>query len=354
MKALCLHEATGPQNARLQDVPTPQPAPGEVRVGLVAASLNHREFWISRGMYPGMALPTTMGADGAGVIDAVGEGVDKALIGRETVLYPALNWGPDHRFPTSRFGLLGMPGPGHDRRAYLRAGRECSGKAGRAVVRGGRGVAGSRGDRIPRADLCGQAASRRDGAGHRHRRRGGIAGTCCLRAPWVPSVFVTSGSEASLAQGRAALGAAGGVNYKDEGWRKTIGKMTGGIDVVIDGAPASSVANYFRALNPGARVVVYGSTGGGAFQVNAPELFLKYVSVVGTAMGDLEDFRAMITFAATHGIKAPVDRSFAFDEAPAALQYLDTASWLRQGDRADRTMSAPRTPCSTSPARRCW
>jgi zinc-binding alcohol dehydrogenase/oxidoreductase len=323
MRALCLHQATGPQNARLEDVATPQPVAGEVRVRLVAASLNHRELWISRGMYPGMALPTTMGADGAGVIDAVGEGVDKALIGRETVLYPALNWGPDHRFPTSRFGLLGMPGPG------TIAEHICA-PAENAVEKPA-ALSFEEAAALPVAGVTAFRALTYAGklqAGETVLVTGiggGLASLALLFARAMGAkVFVTSGSEASLARA-TALGAAGGVNYKDEGWRKTIGKMTGGIDVVIDGAPASSVANYFRALNPGARVVVYGSTGGGAFQVNAPELFLKYVSVVGTAMGDLEDFRAMITFAATHGIKAPVDRSFAFDEAPAALQYLDTA-----------------------------
>jgi NADPH:quinone reductase-like Zn-dependent oxidoreductase len=104
-----------------------------------------------------------------------------------------------------------------------------------------------------------------------------------------------------------------------------VGKLTGGIDVAIDGAPAGGVANYFRALKPGARVVVYGSTGGAGFEVNAPELFLKYVSVLGTSMGNVDDFRAMIGFAAAHAIRAPVDRIFPLDEAAAALQHLETA-----------------------------
>ena len=44
------------------------PGPGEVRVALKAAALNHRELWISRGLYPGMVLPSGLGADGAGVL----------------------------------------------------------------------------------------------------------------------------------------------------------------------------------------------------------------------------------------------------------------------------------------------
>jgi NADPH:quinone reductase-like Zn-dependent oxidoreductase len=323
MKALRLHEASGVQNARLEDVPTPVPAAGEVRVRLVAAALNHRELWIARGMYPGMALPTTMGADGAGVIEAVGDGVDAALLGRETVLYPALNWGADRRFPTSRFGLLGMPGPG-TLADYICVPAEnavekppaLSFEAAAALP-----VAGVTAFRALSfvAKLQPGETVLVTGIG------GGVASLALLFARAMGArVFVTSGSEASIAQA-VALGAAGGVNYKDEGWRKTIGKLTGGIDVVIDGAPASSLANYIRALNPGARVVLYGSTGGAAVQINAPELFLKYLTILGTSMGDPDDFRAMIAFAAAHGIRAPVDRVFALSEAAEALQYLETA-----------------------------
>src|ERR1700710_2295876 len=98
MKALVLAEAAGPESAQLQDVPVPTPQLGEVRVALRAASFNHRELWIARGQYPGMALPCVLGADGAGVVDAVGEGVEPGLIGREVVLYPGLHWGSDERF----------------------------------------------------------------------------------------------------------------------------------------------------------------------------------------------------------------------------------------------------------------
>ena len=74
-----LQETTdGPAAVRVAQVPTPLPGPGEVRVAIRAASVNHREMWIARGLYPGMNLPTTMGCDGAGVVDMLGEGVSGA------------------------------------------------------------------------------------------------------------------------------------------------------------------------------------------------------------------------------------------------------------------------------------
>ena len=112
MRALTLTAATGLDGVSLAEVPTGSPGPGEVRVALKAAALNHRELWITKGLYPGMVLPATLGCDGAGVVEAVGDGVDAALIGREVVLYPGLGWGDDPAYPAAAFGLLGMPGPG--------------------------------------------------------------------------------------------------------------------------------------------------------------------------------------------------------------------------------------------------
>jgi NADPH:quinone reductase-like Zn-dependent oxidoreductase len=73
----------------------------------------------------------------------------------------------------------------------------------------------------------------------------------------------------------------------------------------------------------GARVVVYGSTGGMSFPVNAPELFLKNVQVIGTNVGNPAEFAAMIAFVAEHRIEPVIDRTFTLEEAKAALAYLE-------------------------------
>jgi len=99
MKALYLETADGPESVSVREVETPTPKAGEVRVAIKAASLNHRELWIPRGEYPGMVLPATLGCDGAGVVDMLGDGVTSAKIGDEVVLYPGLNWGPSRRTP---------------------------------------------------------------------------------------------------------------------------------------------------------------------------------------------------------------------------------------------------------------
>jgi zinc-binding alcohol dehydrogenase/oxidoreductase len=94
MKALLLPEVGGPEKLKIEDIPTPTPAVGEVRVKLKCTALNRRDYWITVGAYPRINFPATAGADGAGVVDALGGGVDPSLMDQEVVIYPALQWGP--------------------------------------------------------------------------------------------------------------------------------------------------------------------------------------------------------------------------------------------------------------------
>tara|TARA_R110000772_G_scaffold268731_1_gene398339 strand:- start:47966 stop:48973 length:1008 start_codon:yes stop_codon:yes gene_type:complete len=321
MKALVLNAADGPKSAKIEQRDIPLPAAGEVRVAVKAASLNHRELFISRGMYPGMSLPAILGADGAGVIEAVGEGVDAARIGEEVVLYPAADWGDDERFPSSKFGLLGMPHPG-TLAEYI-----CV-SAGSAVAK-------------PECLTFGEAACLPVAALTAWRALtvkanvakgetvlvtgigGGVAVWALKFANALgATVYVTSGSDEKIAQA-VALGAAGGINYREEKWGKALAKLTGGIDVVIDGAPGGGIGQYVRSLNMGARAVIYGSTGKPDFNVMAPELFLRHASIIGTAMGTVDDFREMLIFVQENKLKPVIEKIFTLDDAGEALSYLE-------------------------------
>lgn len=320
MKALLLTSTEGPQSARLADVDEPEPGPGEVKVALHAASLNHRELWISRGLYPGMALPVILGADGAGVVVAAGEGADPALVGQEVVLYPASNWGDDEAWPGNGFGLLGMPGPG------TIAERICVPAAN--VFRKPAHLSHTQAAALPVAALTAfRALTVKAGvkAGDRVLVTGiggGVATFALLFAKAMGAqVLVTSGSEDTLAAAHAH-GADGIFNYRDDAWGKAL-RQACPIDVVFDGAPAAAFPTYARCLAMGARVVLYGSTGGAAFTASAPDLFLRHATVLGTAMGSPRDFGAMLDFVATHQLEPIIDRTFPLDEAREALLYLE-------------------------------
>lgn len=321
MKAFVLEAAAGPEAAKLTERPRPEPGHGEVSVALRAAALNHRELWISRGLYPGMTLPTVLGADGAGVVDGVGEGVPPDLIGREVVLYPGLNWGEDERFPGPSFGLLGMPGPGTVAETICVPAVNAFAKPAHldfvqaaalpvAALTAFRAVtikAGvSRGDNVLVT-----------GVG------GGVATFALLFAHALgANVYVTSGSREKIDKALES-GAVAGFDYRETDWGKRLRAASGGVDVVIDGSPASAYPGYGRALRNGARMVLYGSTGGTEFPVSAPELFLRHASIIGTAMGSPADFKAMLAFVEAHRIVPLIDRIFAFDQAPEALLHLE-------------------------------
>jgi NADPH:quinone reductase len=82
MKAIRVHEFGGPEVLKLEEVPTPRPAVGQVLVRIHAAGVNPYDTYMRSGTYAiKPPLPYTPGSDGAGVVEAVGEGVNKVKQG---------------------------------------------------------------------------------------------------------------------------------------------------------------------------------------------------------------------------------------------------------------------------------
>ena len=77
VKAIVIHEDGGPEVLRYEDVPDPEPAAGEVLVRMRFASLNHLDVWTRKGM-PSVPKPRILGADGSGVVEALGERTSRA------------------------------------------------------------------------------------------------------------------------------------------------------------------------------------------------------------------------------------------------------------------------------------
>jgi NADPH:quinone reductase-like Zn-dependent oxidoreductase len=320
MKALYLETAGGPESVAVREVETPTPKAGEVRVAIKAASLNHRELWIPRGQYPGMVLPATLGCDGAGVVDMLGAGVTGAKVGDEVVLYPGLNWGPSRRTPSKEFGLLGMPGPGTIAEFICVPAENLAPKPSfmsfeEAAAVPLTGLTSWRA-LMYKGELQAGETALIIGIG------GGVAtwGLAFAVAKGA-NVYVT-GENDQVIENAIKMGAKAGLNFNEPEWRKKVMPMTGGVDVVIDGAPSPSFANYVRSINPGARIVIYGSTAGNEFKVNATDIFLRSATVLGSQVGDPQDFRDMLAFVDKHKIKTVIERTFPLAEAKEALLYL--------------------------------
>src|SRR5687768_11254199 len=81
MKAIRVHQPGGPEVLKLEDVPDPAPGAGQVLVKVHAIGVNPVETYIRAGTYGWKQWPYTPGADSAGVVEAVGEGVSKVKVG---------------------------------------------------------------------------------------------------------------------------------------------------------------------------------------------------------------------------------------------------------------------------------
>ena len=88
MRAVELRSFGGPDGLVAAELPDPEPGPGEVRVDLVAAALNRRDWWIRTGGK--VQLPVVLGSDGAGHVSQLGSDVDGVEIGDEVVIEGSL------------------------------------------------------------------------------------------------------------------------------------------------------------------------------------------------------------------------------------------------------------------------
>jgi NADPH:quinone reductase-like Zn-dependent oxidoreductase len=321
MRAVVLNALGGPEVLTIEERPDPRPGPGEAVVRLRAAALNHRDVFIRRGQYGGIKLPIVLGSDGAGQVVATGDGVDASWKGRDVVIDPAFNWGPDPAAQGSAFNILGLPVDGtYAEQVLVPAGNlypkpallswEEAAAIPLASLTAYRAL-------VTRAQLKAGEIVLITGIG------GGVA-TCALRMAkhFGAKVYVTSGSDEKLAAARTH-GADGGVNYRKDHWTKTlIADIGARPDIVIDGAGGETFNKCLDVLTPGGRLVTYGSTLGAAESVEIRRIFWKQLNVLGSTMGTAEDFAAMVKLYDA-GLRPVIDKVFPLDQAAAAHARMD-------------------------------
>ena len=87
-RAIRIHQTGGPEVMRWEDVEVGAPGPGEIRIRHEAVGLNYIDVYFRTGLYPAPSLPFSPGMEGAGVVEAVGEGVESLVVG-DRVAYAA-------------------------------------------------------------------------------------------------------------------------------------------------------------------------------------------------------------------------------------------------------------------------
>jgi NADPH2:quinone reductase len=97
-KAIRIHAHGGPEVLRWDDVPTPEPGPGEALIHHEAIGLNYIDVYFRIGLYKIPHLPATLGMEGAGVVQAIGAGVTEVSVG-DRVAYAG---GPIGAYTTER------------------------------------------------------------------------------------------------------------------------------------------------------------------------------------------------------------------------------------------------------------
>lgn len=324
MNAIVLRELGLAESLRLESVPDPAPAAGQVLIRLHAAALNHRDLWIRKGLYAGIKLPVILGSDGAGVVASVGPGVDSALAGQEVIINPGLNWGSNHRVQSVQFKILGMPDDGTYAELVCVPATHVRPKPAAWTW--------DEASALPLAGLTAYRAvvTRAQVQSGEHVLITGIGGGVSLAALQIAlargaTVVVTSGSDAKLERARR-LGATGGANYKASDWSKLIVEATnGGPDVVIDSVGGDTFSKVVEITKPGGRIVTYGATTGSAPNVEVRRIFWKQLSILGSTMGTPEEFAALVELYEAKRLRPIVDRAFPLAEAAAAHQRMEDA-----------------------------
>lgn len=327
MKAVVLQEIK--QTTSIQEVETPTAGVGEVIVQIKAAALNHRDVFIQQGLYPSIKLPTVLGSDGSGVVSAVGEGVSEEWIGKEVIVNPSHNWGDNDGFYGKNFKILGMPDNGTFAEYLKVEAKYLTPKPAHLSFEAAAAV--------PLAGLTGwRALMSRAGmkAGDRVLVTGIGGGVALFVLQFAVAagaeVWVTSGSDEKIAKA-VALGAKGGVNYKDPNWAKNLITATGGdrsgyFNVVIDSAGGPSFAKLIDVASAGASICFFGGTTGNITDVIPGKVFFKQLNIYGSTMGTEAEFADMVRFIAAHEIQPIVDEIFPLESVESALQRMESGS----------------------------
>lgn len=295
----------------------PVPVKDQVLVRLHAASLNHRDIWVRSEQTAVPDNGVILGSDGSGVVEAVSEEGDPALVGKEVILNPAHEWGKDPAFQADSFKILGYPDNGtfgpwiliskkyvHDKPEHLTR------------------------EEAAAVPLSGLTAYRAMFTKARLRPGEkvlitGIGGGTALWAlqfatAFQAKVYVTSSSAEKIARAKS-LGAVAGFNYTEASWADEVKKTTRGFDVIIDGAAGTQFKNLLDVAAPGGRIVVYGRTAGDIGNIPPRILFNKQLQVHGTLMGTRDEFLSMIDFVEKKNIRPIVDTTYNLDNIEEAF-----------------------------------
>jgi NADPH:quinone reductase-like Zn-dependent oxidoreductase len=302
---------------RVEEAPDPVAGPGEVLIRLRAASLNHLDLWVRKGL-PSVPKPRILGADGAGLVEALGDGVGGLEPGARVVINPGVEHG-------ERITVIGEHTDGtHAELIAIPAGN---------VYPLDDALSFEEAAAFP---LVFETAYRMlvTRAGLREGEwvlvwgiGGGVATAALTIAKALGArVLATSSSDEKLAQARK-LGADEAVNHAT-GDVAAVAKELGGMDVVVEHVGEATWKTSLAVAKPGARVAVCGATSGPNPPAQLHRVWWKQLTIVGSTMGTREDFEAAYELVKSGRAKPVIDRVYPLEAVRAAHERLEAGEQL--------------------------
>ena len=330
MKAIIFNEHGSSDVLKYANFPTPEPASGQILVKLHAAALNRVDIFVRKGWH-GLKLdmPHILGADGAGEIVALGEGVEGWEVGDRVVINANLGCG-DCDFCLAgednlceNWRLLGETTRGTYAEFILLPSKQLfrlpdlfdfhAAAAASLVYQTAWHSLITRGKLRAGETVLIVGAS------------GGVNTASLQIANLTGSSSIVLGSDENKLKLAESLGADILINRsKTENWSKEIYKLTNkkGVDVVVDNVGVT-FPQSFRALKKGGRLLTVGNTAAPKFEIDNRYIFAKHISIIGSTMGTLRDFNEVMSLVVAGKLKPVLDKSFALKEAKSAHERLE-------------------------------
>jgi NADPH:quinone reductase-like Zn-dependent oxidoreductase len=336
MKAIILEQHGGPEVLHYRDFPTPEPGPGQVQVQIHAAAMNRLDVWVRNG-WPGIRLeyPHIPGADGAGVISAIGPGVTWCRVSDRVVINSNLS---DGTCEYCRAGQDNMCA----RWALL--GETVRGTYAQYVVVPERNVLA-----LPPEFPFDQAAAASlvfETAWHSLITRGqlkrgesilivgaggGVNTAAVQIAKYAGAKVIVIGSNQAKLKRAEELGADELIDRsRDADWSRPVYQLTNkrGVDVVVDNVGAGTLPLSLRAARKGGRILTVGNTGGAQFEFDNRYMFAKHLTYIGSTMGTRTDFAQVMALIFAGQLRPVIDETYALQNARRAHERLERGEFF--------------------------
>lgn len=316
----------GIENLALVERDEPQPRANQVTVKFHAASLNYRDLMMVKGAYnPRAKLPTVPFSDGAGEVVATGENVARWKIGDRVCPIFTQGWIEGAPDATKNRTTLGG-----DLDGVL---REYGAFDEQSLVKIPDNLSYEEAATLPCAAVTAWNALAVSGnlqAGETVLTQG-TGGVSIFAAQFARAfgakVIATSSSDEKLERVKE-LCAAETINYKQTPeWDKEVLRLTEktGVDHVVEVGGAGTLAKSINAAKIGGHIAVIGVLTG-AGEVNPIPILMKSIRLQGIFVGSREMFEQMNRAIEINRIKPVIDRTFAFEDAPAALKFMESGA----------------------------